>query len=254
MTTIPGSNPIASNTTGTNSTATQAYNKPAAQTASGSTTSTATAAATKSLATNFNNFLTLLTTQLKNQDPLKPMDSTEFTTQLVQFTGVEQQINANKSLDAILAQGKSNQALQAASFIDRAIEAKGNGLTLGTGGGPADFVYELDAAASVVTASIKDDSGNVVRAFTVPAAKGRNIGTWDGKTAGGAVAPPGFYTYLITARDATGQPIKSTSKQIGFVTDVSIDTTGTTTLNLNGQKVAISDVTRVSQASSSSSS
>ena len=57
-------------------------------------------------------FLKLITVQLSSQDPLKPMDSTEFTTQLVQFTGVEQQINANKSLDAILAQGKSNQALQ----------------------------------------------------------------------------------------------------------------------------------------------
>lgn len=254
MTTIPGSNPIASATTGTNSTATQSYTKPAAQTASGGTTSSATADATKSLATNFNNFLTLLTTQLKNQDPLKPMDSTEFTTQLVQFTGVEQQINANKSLDAILAQGKSNQALQAASFIDRAIEAKGNGLTLGTGGGPADFVYELDAAASVVTASIKDSSGNVVRAFTVPAAQGRNIGTWDGKNSSGIDAPAGYYTYSVSARDAAGQPVKTTAKQIGIVTDVSIDTTGETTLNLNGQKVAISDVTRVSPASTSSSS
>lgn len=254
MTTIPGSNPIAPSTTGTNSTATQAFTKPATQTASGSTTSAATADATKSLATNFNNFLTLLTTQLKNQDPLKPLDSTEFTAQLVQFTGVEQQINANRSLDAILAQGKSNQALQAASFIDRAIEAKGNGLTLGTGGGPADFVYELDAAANVVTASIKDSSGNVVKAFTVPTAQGRNVGTWDGKTSSGITAPPGFYTYSVSARDATGQPIKTTSKQIGIVTDVSIDTTGETTLNLNGQKVAISDVTRVSQASTSSSS
>jgi len=251
MTTIPGSNPIASSTTGTNSTATQAYNTPAQQTASGSTTAaTGTEAATKSLANNFNNFLTLLTTQLKNQDPLKPMDSTEFTTQLVQFTGVEQQINANKSLDKILAQGNANQSLQAASFIDRAIEAKGNGITLGSSGGPADFVYELDAAASVVTASIKDQNGNVVKAFTVPTAKGRNIGEWDGKNSSGIAAQPGFYTYTVSARDATGQPIKTTSKQIGTVTDVSIDATGATKLNLNGQKIAITDVTRVSRVTS----
>jgi len=246
MATIPGSNPYATSTTGTTSTATQAYNAPTKQT---TTDGSATSAATKSLADNFDNFLTLLTTQLKNQDPLKPMDSTEFTTQLVQFTGVEQQINANKSLDKILAQGQSNQALQAASFIDRSIEAKGNGITLGTNGGPADFVYDLAASASVATASIQDANGNTIKSFTVPVNSGRNVGTWDGTTTGGSDAPPGFYIYNVTARDAKGEPIQVTKKQIGLVTDVAIDSTGATTLNLNGQSVAISDVTRVSQVS-----
>jgi flagellar basal-body rod modification protein FlgD len=242
MATIPGSNPYASSTTGTNSTATQDYNAPAKKT----TTDSGTAAATKSLADNFDNFLTLLTTQLKNQDPLKPMDSTEFTTQLVQFTGVEQQINANKSLDKILAQGQSNQSLQAASFIDRAVEAKGNGLTLGTNGDPSDFAFELSAQATTATAAIKDADGNIIRSFSVPVAKGRNIGTWDGKTTSGMTAQPGFYTYSVSARDAKGQPIQAVQKQIGVVTDVAIDDTGTY-LNLNGQKVAINDVTRVSK-------
>jgi len=248
MATIPGSNPYASSTSGTNSTATQAYTTPAkpSATSSSSTGTSATSAATKSLADNFDNFLTLLTTQLKNQDPLKPMDSTEFTTQLVQFTGVEQQINANKSLDKLLAQGQSNQSLQAASFIDRAVEAKGNGLTLGTNGDPSDFAYELGAQATTATASIKDPDGNVIKAFSVPVAKGRNIGTWDGKNVSGLTADPGFYTYSVSARDAKGEPVQVTSKQIGVVTDVAIDDTGTY-LNLNGQKIAIGDVTRVSK-------
>jgi flagellar basal-body rod modification protein FlgD len=207
---------------------------------------TTTDGATKDLAKNFDNFLTLLTTQLKNQDPLKPMDSTEFTTQLVQFTGVEQQINVNKNLEKLLGLQQSNQALNAASFIDRQVEAKGNGLTFGTDGAPAAFIYDLAASAQNASVSIKDVDGNVIRAFAVSIEKGRNVGTWDGRTTSGQVAPPGFYTFQVSASDATGQPIQATHKQTGVVTDVTIED-GVTYLQLNGKKVSIDDITKVTR-------
>src|SRR6267142_4445505 len=77
--------------------------------------------AQKSLSTNFNTFLTLLTTQLKNQDPLAPMDSNQFTQQLVQFSQVEQQINANKNLESLISLTKNQASVNAVSYLGKTL-------------------------------------------------------------------------------------------------------------------------------------
>src|SRR5262249_25107311 len=86
------------------------------------------------LSSDFNNFLTLLTTQLKNQDPLAPMDSTQFTQQLVAFTGVEQQINSNKKLDQLIALNQGDQMTSAVNFIGTQVEAVSTGVNLDADG------------------------------------------------------------------------------------------------------------------------
>src|SRR4029453_17851676 len=125
----------------------------------------AASAATRSesqLAANFDTFLVLLTAQLKNQDPLEPMDSNEFTHQLVQFSSVEQQINSNKNLESLIALTKARGAADAVSYL-------GKTLTLTDGmaalmGGEANWAYSLENDAANATLVIRNMHGDVVYA------------------------------------------------------------------------------------------
>src|SRR5262245_31375256 len=130
--------------------------------------STATSAATRSesqLAANFDTFLLLLTAQLKNQDPLEPMDSNDFTQQLVQFSQVEQQINSNKHLENLGPRAKARGAAEAVSYV-----GKTRALTDGRAalmGGEAHWAYSLESDASTATLTIRNAHGDVV--YSAPA-------------------------------------------------------------------------------------
>src|SRR5262245_46846944 len=130
------------------------------------------------LAANFDTFLVLLTTQLKNQDPLEPMDSTEFTQQLVQFSQVEQQINSNKNLESLIALTKARSTADAVSYLGKTLT-----LTDGTAalaGGEAHWAYSLDNDAATATLMVRNAHGDVV--YTAPAetAAGMHSLTWNG--------------------------------------------------------------------------
>src|SRR5215813_9610084 len=138
-------------------------------------------AATRSqsqLATNFDTFLTLLTAQLKNQDPLEPMDSNEFTQQLVQFSQVEQQINSNKNLESLIALTKARSSTDAVSYLGRDVT-----VTDGSGGladGSAHWTYNLanDAASSSIL--ITDSKGKMVYAAKAETTAGAHDFVWNG--------------------------------------------------------------------------
>lgn len=190
-----------------------------------STTSSTSTTSTSKLAENFDTFLTMLTVQLKNQDPLSPMDSTQFTNQLVQFSAVEQQINTNKNLESLLSATKTNSQAQAISYIGHEIEAVSSAVPLQDG--QADFSYTLAKEAASITVTIKDSSGKLVANLPAETTAGRHEATWDGKDLDGKQLEDGYYTIEINAVDSDGATIGTGTTVYGRVTDVASDSSGT---------------------------
>lgn len=176
------------------------------------TTPTASENAGVSLAKNFDTFLTLLTTQLKNQDPTSPMDSKEFTNQLVQFSQVEQSINQNKNLEKLLAAFMSQQAGNNLNFIGKIVDVDDNQIKLQEGGN-AFWSYELPKGVMNVQYRILDSKGAVVRTVQVSSDQaagfkaGRVEVAWDGKDSQGNTLPAGNYKLEVVAKDSAGKPV-----------------------------------------------
>jgi len=164
-------------------------------------------------------FLQLLVTQLQNQDPLDPMDTSEFTNQLVQYADVEQAIQTNDTLSDILSLVSWNTNTLALSYIGRtATYASEYGmLTDGT----ATWRYDLAAEADSVTITVKDQNGNVVYETSGDTAKGSNSFTWDGTDSDGNQLPDGVYSISVEANDANGSAIEADIYGIGEITNVS---------------------------------
>jgi flagellar basal-body rod modification protein FlgD len=157
------------------------------------------AASRTSLVSNFETFLQLLTSQLKNQDPLSPLDSNDFTAQLTQMTGVEQQLLTNDLLTSLLAAQQGGGLGGATSYIGKDATAAWSATQLKDGN--ATWSYELGAAASSATLSVLDGAGKVVWTGDAPArTSGTHDFVWDGKTsAGGQLPDGGVYSLKITA-------------------------------------------------------
>jgi flagellar basal-body rod modification protein FlgD len=177
-----------------------------------------TTGALASLSSNFDNFLTLLTEQLKNQDPLSPMETTEFTTQLVQFTGVEQAILTNTQLEQLVQVQLASQTLSALDFIGKEISAIGNKARLASG--EAQFSYTLKGDAAKATYTIRNADGDVVFTGEGPVAAGTHQISWNGLTNRNTFAPDGIYSISIEAVDASGKPVEAEPGIVGVVTGV----------------------------------
>lgn len=173
-----------------------------------------------SLAENFDNFLTLLTTQLRHQDPLSPLDTNEFTQQLVSFSAVEQAINTNKKLDAMLALQGGNQLSSAVPYIGRDIEAESPLFMLQDGS--ATITYGFAATSAETTITIVDDEGHTVRTITGETAAGFHKLIWDGKDDLGNDLPEGIYRANVVAVDAEDKTISTVTGTIGRVTGVEV--------------------------------
>ena len=172
------------------------------------------------IAQNFDSFLLLLTTQLKNQSPLEPLDTNQFTQQLVQFASVEQQLKSNETLNALLTSAKSTTASNAASFVGMQITADGATTTLANG--KAEWVINPAKACAQATVTIRDAKGNVVSTKTQPLAAGAQTFTWDGKDSTGLQVSPGDYTISVTGRDAGGQSVSVKTEIAGKVDGVDL--------------------------------
>jgi len=197
----------------------------------------------KSLISDQQTFLTLLTAQLKNQDPLSPMDPSQFTQQLVQMTGVQQQILTNQLLQKM--SDSSSGLGDPVSLIGKTVTATTDTTTLASG--KADWLYSLDGAAANVKLVVKDSQGRVVYSATQSAQTvGEHPFSWNGKDLLGNQKPDGgSYTLSVTAQDASGADVTSKTYQRGVVTSVE-QSNGTALLNVNGAKVAASAITTVS--------
>jgi flagellar basal-body rod modification protein FlgD len=203
--------------------------------------------ASKSLSQTYNQFLTLLTTQLKNQDPLSPMDSTQFTSQLVQFSQVEQQINTNKKLDSILSQDQVNQTLQAAAFIGSTVEAAGNTMPLDPTSKTAQFGYTFATKPDTIKATIYDSTGNnVIRTLNLTPGQGHVITTWDGKDDNGVQQPVGDYVVAVTGY-TSGKGTAAVTTVLGKVSDIQVQN-GQTTVTIGDLSVPIGDIVSVKKS------
>jgi flagellar basal-body rod modification protein FlgD len=199
-------------------------------------------AASTKLAENFDTFLKLLTTQLQYQDPLEPMKSNEFVSQLVQFTQVEQAIEQNKSLDRLLDLQTTNQTTAALNYIGSAIEA--NGAIAPLQDGQAEYGYTLDEDADATLLVISDADGVVVSSAAGETLTGAHKYIWDGLDRAGKQLPPGNYRLTVTARDAEGALLEATTTVAGKVTGVRTDETGAI-LMLDDVEIPLSDVSAV---------
>jgi flagellar basal-body rod modification protein FlgD len=196
------------------------------------------------LAENFDTFLALLTTQLKNQDPLSPLDSNQFTAQLVQMTGVEQQLLTNDLLKKLVSNTASGVAT-AVSLIGKEVRAVSSEAALA--GGKAEWTYTLDRAAADTRLEILDSKGRIVRAIAPTDNKaGEHTLVWDGKGEGGQTLPAGIYTLRVTATDSQGTPVGSAIFADGLVTGVE-QANGQTLITVNGAKVLWDRVTTIRQ-------
>ena len=198
-----------------------------------------------SLADNFNTFLTLLTTQLKNQDPTAPLDSNQFTQQLVQMTGVEQQLNTNSLLQQVVA-NTSGGVSGAVAMIGTNVKATST--TANLTNGQAQWVYNLPAGAADLKVQVLDANGNVVAA-QAPSnmSAGDHVFTWNGTNlAGTQLANGGTYTLQVTATDANGASLATTSYVEGLVSGVT-QSNGAAQIIVNGSAVPVSSVISVNK-------
>jgi flagellar basal-body rod modification protein FlgD len=211
--------------------------------ASTSTASTATQPdAMKQLSGNFSTFLTLLTTQLKNQDPTSPMDSNQFTQQLVMYSQVEQQIDSNNNLKTLISQGTSNAAAMTTGYLGKKVSITNGNASLT--GGSATWTYNLKTAAATAQISIADANGKTVYTGTGQTAAGNNTFTWDGKDTNGNQLADGTYKLTVTAADAAGNTITSSVASAGTVTQ--IDMTGATPkLIVGNMELSLGDIAAV---------
>jgi len=204
--------------------------------------SSATTSAISNFSQNFDAFLLLLTTQLKNQDPLSPMSSTEFTTQLVQFAGVEQNIRQTQQLEQLVAMQQAWQAASAVNFIGRTVEVTGTSIVLKDTKGT--FSYTLDEPAAEVTITIRNAAGEVVRTLAGEIAKGTHDIEWDGKSDSGYALPDGIYSFTVSAKNSAGKTIKVETTFTGVVSSVEA-AGGSIVFQVGDKKVPIYDIRSV---------
>ncbi len=172
------------------------------------------------IAGNFTQFLTLLTTQLKNQNPLDPMDTNQFTQQLVQYAGVEQQLKSNDRLDSILTNAKASSSASATGFIGQTVTADGK--TADLADGSATWTLTPARAATQATITITDAKGNVVATQSKAMPAGAQSYVWDGRASTGMNAPAGTYSIKVDARDATGSQVSVDTQITGKVDGVDL--------------------------------
>ena len=202
-------------------------------------------AASKTLAGNFNTFLTLLTTQLQNQDPLSPMDTNQFTQQLVSFSEVEQQIDTNNNLQQLIQLQSAGQTLAAMPLVGDQIEY--NKAQAPLQDGAASYVYTLPSTAAQTMLLVQDASGNVVYSAAGETAAGAHSFAWNGKTSSGQQLPDGgAYTLSVLASGQGQNKITPTVQAIGTVSSVSVEN-GTPTFDVAGVSVPMSALVTVLQ-------
>ncbi len=212
----------------------------------GSSTGTASlAGAVDKTAMGKQDFLMLLTTQLRYQDPMSPQDPKDFVAQLAQFSSLEQLLNINKGVENLATIGtsieNSMQTSQANSLVGKTVKATGN--TLKVTSSSADTAYfNLAQDATEVSVGIYNVGGQLVRTVSLGAlAAGDQTLKWDAKNSSGATVADGSYTFRVVAKNASGQDIAATTYVEGIVTGVKSTSQGVY-LTINGRQVPLESV------------
>jgi flagellar basal-body rod modification protein FlgD len=228
MTTTSVSPPVVSGTTA------------AAASSSAATSAAATSAlASSQIAGNFQSFLTLLTTQLQNQNPLDPLDTNQFTQQLVEFAGVQQQLNTNDSLATLVSLQQTAQSTQALGFVGKTAVVSGSTAALTD----STATWQLSVpTASTVNITIASSTGQNVFSGSYSVAAGNNQPfTWNGQGSDGTQEPDGNYTMTATAKDASNNTVAITTAIQGVVSSVDL-TQSPPLLSIGGQTYTVNQI------------
>ena len=198
------------------------------------------------LSGNYEMFLQLLVTQMQNQSPLNPMDSTQFTQQLVQYSSVEQQIKANQTLADLKTMFAVQSAMSFVSYVGKTVTVDSSTTQLKDG--TATWNFNGSAACEEATIRVLDAEGNTVYTTTQKLASGDGKFEWNGETDAGGTAPAGSYTIAITGKDSAGKAVTYKSETTGLVS--SVDFSGTVPmLSIDGQLISAYLVKTVKQTS-----
>jgi flagellar basal-body rod modification protein FlgD len=210
---------------------------------SGSTAATQVASnSAQQFSKDYNTFLKMLTTQLQNQDPLEPMDTKDFTQQLVQYSGVEQSIRANDKLEKILATQQANTTSAALGYLGKDVDAEGSRILLRDGA--AGFQYLAEQDPDSVSVQVLDSKGKTVRTFDGQADQGLQKMSWDGRDDNGNTLPDGYYTVKVTGYDTAQNPTSLNTLISGTVTGVG-EEDGAIMLTINDLPVPASQIIAV---------
>ena len=211
-----------------------------------STTGTASSSVSTALdnteiASNFTTFLQLLTTQLKNQNPLDPLDTNQFTQQLVQFAQVEQQMKSNDLLSSLVSLEKSAQASTALAYVGATVVVDGSTAALTNG----SATWNLNVTKpSTATITISDSTGQNVFTGTAGVNPGTQTFTWNGRGNDGRIWPSGNYTLTATAVDASNQSVAISTEVQAVVDSVDLSQSPPV-MSINGQNYTLDKIKRV---------
>ena len=230
------------NTPSTNTTSNSSSSSNSASSASSSSSDSG--AISQSVQDQYNTFLKILTTELQNQDPTSPLDTNQFTSQLVQFSALEQNLQTNSLLGQLVDGQAQGQVGQALSYLGHQVLATGNAFTLDGTGTAQDLHYSLASTAGNAVMNVYDNTGNMVRQFSVDTAQGADSASFDGKDSNGNPLPAGAYTFQVQATDTTGTAITATTFETGTVTGVDT-TSGIVTLVMGNLSIPASTVVQV---------
>jgi flagellar basal-body rod modification protein FlgD len=205
----------------------------------GSAAAASSALASQQIAGNFQSFLTLLTTQLQNQNPLDPLDTNQFTQQLVEFAGVQQQLNTNDSLATLVSLQQTAQSTQALGFVGKIAVVTGSTAALTN----SVAVWQLSVpSASTVDVTIANSTGQNVFTGSYTVAAGDNQPfAWNGQGNDGTQLPDGNYTMTATAKDASNNTVALTTAVEGVVSSVDL-TQSPPLLSIGGQTYTVSQI------------
>jgi flagellar basal-body rod modification protein FlgD len=212
---------------------------PTSTSSSSSSGATLSSTTNTTLAGNFQTFLTLLTTQLQNQDPLSPLDTNQFTQQLVQFASVEQELKTNDQLTTLVSLQQTAQSTQALTFVGKTAVVDGSTATLTN----ASATWNLGVPTnSNVNVTIASSTGQTVFTGNYPVNAGSNQPfTWNGKGNDGTQWPDGKYTMTATAADSAGNPVAVSTQIQGVVSSVDL-TQSPPLLSINGQTYTVNQI------------
>jgi len=200
-----------------------------------------------SLAGDMDAFLLLLVTQLKNQDPLSPLEPTEFTNQLVNFAGVEQQIATNDNIEKLLSVQNAVLASAVIGFVGKEVVADTSG-KLPLQNGEATFEYTLGSSASNVVMTISDDEGRILFTKAGETGVGKHEVIWDGKDGKDQTMPDGSYNLAITPLAFSGETIEHTIRVKAVITGISL-ANGETKMDASGVTIPFEKIETITKAS-----
>ncbi len=188
-------------------------------------------------------FMTLLVAQIKNQDPTSPMDNAQFTSQLTQFSMLEQLETMSSALEDNVAVGTAINNTAMLALVGRNVTVAGNDVSMS--GGTASESVIAAGANGRATIKVTDANGRVVRTYEQDVTKGLNTVTWDGRTDDGAVAADGKYTISTEVKDASGAAVTFTNLMTGAVTGLRYSDNQAIVM-VNGEEYFVSEIYKVS--------